>query len=192
LASDPPKSDAAAVKFQADPEHPASIPGRAFPGARDAREFEKQPNVLTFTTDVLTEPVEWTGKVVAEMFLASDCPDTDLIVRISDVYPDGRSMLLMDYIRRVRYREGYEREVFLEPGKVVPVTFDVGWMSLIFAKGHRIRVTVASTGAPFYESNPNTGLPLTVTPPEKTRVATNQLHVNRSHASRIIAPVIAP
>ncbi|MDZ4688816.1 MAG: CocE/NonD family hydrolase [Planctomycetaceae bacterium] len=192
LTGQPPESDSAAMTFQADPEHPASIPGRAFPGAKDASDFERQPNVLTFTTDVLTEPVEWTGKVVAEMFLASDCPDTDLIVRISDVYPDGRSMLIMDYIRRVRYREGYEREVFLEPGKVVPVTLDVGWLSLIFAKGHRIRVTVASTGAPFYESNPNTGLPLTVSPPDKVRVATNQLQVNRKHASRILSPVISP
>jgi len=55
------------------------------------------------------------------MFLSSDAPDTDLIVRISDVYPDGRSMLIMDYVRRARYREGYEKEVFLEKDKVAKI-----------------------------------------------------------------------
>lgn len=190
LTHEGPVASTGELTFQADPEHPAEIPGRGFPGARDARPFEAQANVLTFSTDVLTEPVEWTGKVVAEMFLASDAPDTDLIVRISDVYPDGRSMLVMDYVRRVRYREGFDKEVFLQLGEVVPVTFDVGWLSLIFNRGHRIRVTVASTGAPFYEPNPNTGEPLSSDPPAKTQIATNRLQVNSRHASRILAPVV--
>jgi hypothetical protein len=60
-------------------------------------------------------------------------------------------------------------EVFLEPGRVYPVNFDIGWTSLAFNKGHRIRVTVASTGAPFYEPNPNTGEPLTLDPPGARR-----------------------
>src|SRR5206468_273771 len=135
-------------RFNADPLHPAAIPGRAFPGARDARDFEKQAEVRTFTTDVLTKPVEWTGKVRAELFLSSTARDTDVIVRVSDVYPDGRSILIMDYVRRARYRNGYEKEELLEPGKVYPVAFDVGWLSQVFNRGHRIRVTVAGTGAP--------------------------------------------
>jgi hypothetical protein len=184
-----PTTPHAGLEFLADPEHPASIPTRAFPGAQDARPFEAQPNVLTFTSAVLTDPEEWTGKVVAELWLSSDAPDTDVIVRISDVYPDGRSILIADYIRRVRYREGYDREVFLKPGEIVPVTFDVGWLSQIFATGHRIRVTVAATGAPFYEPNPNTGLPLTLDAPMKTQVARNRLHVDEQHPSRILAPI---
>ena len=178
------------VSWLADPLHPASIPTIAFPGAKDAREFEKQTEVRTFTSDVLTEPVEWTGKVQAELFVSSDAKDTDFIVRVSDVYPDGRSILIMDYIRRARYREGYDREVFLKPGEVTKVNFDVGWLSQVFNKGHRIRITVASTGAPFYEPNPNTGEPLTLEFPANAVVAKNNLHVNRQHASRIIAPVI--
>jgi predicted acyl esterase len=175
--------------FLADPLHPNQIPGRAFPGARDARSFEAQDEVRTFTSLPLTEPVEWTGKVRAVLYVASSAPDTDFIVRLSDVYPDGRSILLMDSIRRARYRDGYDREVFLEPGQVAEVAFDVGWTSQVFNRGHRIRVTVASTGAPFYEPNPNTGQPLTIDPPKATTVARNELHHNRRHASRVIAPV---
>lgn len=173
----------------ADPLHPAEIPGRAFPGARDARAFEKQKNVLTFTTDVLTEPVEWTGKVSAEVFLSSSAPDTDVIVRVSDVYPGGRSILIIDMVRRVRYREGFEKEVLLEPGKIEKVAFYVGWLSQIFNKGHRIRVTVASTGAPFYEPNPNTGGVLGFDLPPDARAAENRIYHSAKHATRVIAPV---
>ncbi len=185
LDGDKPAGDAPIATFKADPVHPNTIPVRAFPGARDARPFEAQAEVRTFTTDTLAEPVEWTGKVTAEILLSSDAKDTDVIVRVCDVYPDGRSNLLIDYIRRVRYRDGYDREVFLEPGKVARVAFDVGWISNIFNKGHKIRVTVAGTGSFFYEPNPNTGEPLTLEPPSRTVTATNHLHPG----SRILAPV---
>ena len=190
LSQASPQSKDATVTWLADPLHPASIPTIAFPGAKDAREFEKQAEVRTFTSDVLAEPVEWTGKVQAELFVSSDAKDTDFFVRVSDVYPDGRSILIMDYVRRARYREGYDREVFLKPGEVAKVNFDVGWLSQIFNKGHRIRITVASTGAPFYEPKPNTGEPLTLEFPANAVVAKNNLHVNQQHASRIIAPVV--
>ena len=125
----------------------------------------QQSEVRTWTTDVLQKPVEWTGEVTAEVFVSSTARDTDFILRVSDVYPDGRSILLMDYVRRARYRDGYDKEVLMEPGQVYKVAFDVGWTSQIFNRGHRIRITVASTGAPFYEPNPNTGEALTIEPP---------------------------
>jgi putative CocE/NonD family hydrolase len=128
--------------------------------------------------------------VQAELFVTSTAKDTDFIVRVSDVYPDGRSILIIDYIRRARYRDGYEREVPLEPGKVTKVAFDVGNLSQIFNKGHRIRVTVASTGAPFYEPNPNTGEPLTIEFPQNAVTAKNTVQHNKGAASRVIAPVV--
>jgi putative CocE/NonD family hydrolase len=176
--------------FIADPVKPATIPAKGFPGGIDARTFESHDQVKTFTTEILDAPVEWTGKVQAEMFFSSDALDTDLIVRVSDVYPDGRSMLIIDYIRRVRYREGYDKEVFLEKGKVVKVAFDVGSLSMKFNKGHKIRVTIASTGAPFYEPNPNTGEPLGVDFPTNAKIANNSIHHEIGFQSKIIAPLI--
>ncbi|MFO0870745.1 MAG: CocE/NonD family hydrolase [Pirellulales bacterium] len=190
LALEPPAAsgDDERTVFRADPEHPNTIPTRAFPGAADARPFEQQAEVRTFTSEPLAAPVEWTGLVRADLWVTSTARDTDFIVRVSDVYPDGRSILLMDYVRRARYRQGYEREVLLEPGQPTQVAFDVGWISQIFATGHRIRITVASTGAPFYEPNPNTGEPLTSGPPPRVIVATNAVLHSPTHASRIIAP----
>lgn len=189
LTSAAPTEADASVAFLADPLKPNSIPSRAFPGAADARKFEEQAEVRTFTTEPLSEPVEWTGIVKTELFVTSSAKDTDFIVRVCDVYPDGRSILLVDYIRRGRYRNGFEQEVFFTPGKVEKVAFEVGWISQIFAKGHRIRVTVASTGAPFFEPNPNTGEPLGLDFPANAVVAKNTVQINKQHASRVIAPL---
>lgn len=174
-----------------DPLAPCQIPGGGFPGATDASAFEQQAEVRTFTTPVLATAVEWTGRIRAELQLSSTAPDTDVIVRVSDVYPDGRSILIVDYPQRLRYRTGFDREVLMTPGEVVPVSFDVGWISQIFNAGHRIRVTIASTGAPFYEPNPQTGKPLTIEFPEDAVSATNTIHHNRTYPSRIVAPVVS-
>lgn len=177
------------TEFVSDPDNPAPIPGRSFPGAQDARRYESHPHVKTFTTAPLTSAVEWTGLVKAEVWLSSTAKDTDLIVRVSDVYPDGRSILIIDAVERGRYREGYERQVLLEPGKPVAMRFDVGWLSQVFLPGHRIRVTVGSTGADLYEPNSNTGEPLTAGVPQRTVVAVNTLHHGGRLASKVVAPV---
>ncbi len=77
----------------------------------------------------------------------------------------------------------------MHPGKIYKVAFQVGWMSQVFNHGHRIRVTVASTGAPFYEPNPNTGEPVTIEWPNKAAVAQNAVHHSATHQSRVIAPI---
>jgi uncharacterized protein len=190
LTSATPTNEAGSTSFISDPLHPMEIPGASFPGATDARVFEKQSEVRTFTTEIVETPIEWTGRIRAELYLSSTAPDTDVIVRVSDVYPDGRSILIVDYPQRVRYRNGFDHEVLMQPGEVVKVAFDVGWISQIFNKGHRIRVTVASTGSPLYEPNPQTGKPATLEFPSDAVSATNTIHHNRQHASKIIAPVM--
>jgi hypothetical protein len=176
--------------YTSDSKHPMELPYASFPGARDARKFEAQADVRTFTTEPLAEPVEWTGKVRAELYVASTARDTDFIVRLCDVYPDGRSILIMDYVRRARFRDGWEKEVLLKPGEIYRVAFDVGSLSQVFNRGHRIRVTVASTGAPFYEPNPQNGEALPIDFPANAVSATNTIYHQRGQASRVIAPVV--
>ncbi len=189
LGGDAPTAKSSSTSYASNPRQPMSIPGTAFPGAKDARPFEKQSEVRTWTTEPLREPVEWTGEVKAELFVSSTARDTDFIVRVSDVYPDGRSMLLMDYPLRARYREGFDKEVLLKPGEVARLAMHVGWTSLVFNRGHRIRVTVASTGYPLYEPNNQTGGPQTIDWMKETETAINSIWHDQAHASRIIAPV---
>jgi len=78
----------------------------------------------------------------------------------------------------------------MEPGETYKNAFHVGWLSQIFNCGHRIRITVASTGAPFYEPNPNPGKPRTKDFPADAVVATNTIHHNKKYASSVIAPLV--
>jgi putative CocE/NonD family hydrolase len=190
LGATAPTQSSSTTTYRSDPDNPAPIIGRGFPGARDARGYEVHPDVRTFTTDVLTEPVEWTGLVRAELFASSTAPDCDFIVRITDVYPDGRSILLVDMVRRARFRDGFEREKPLPSGEPVKLTIPVGWVSQVFNRGHRIRVTIGSTGAEFYEVNSQTGGPVTIEPPQETVVAENAVYHESARASRILAPVV--
>ncbi|HEY2573454.1 MAG TPA: CocE/NonD family hydrolase, partial [Verrucomicrobiaceae bacterium] len=116
--------------------------------------------------------------------------DTDFLLRVSDVYPDGRSMLLMDYPLRARYRDGFDQQHFLTPGEPARLSWHIGFTSIIFNQGHRIRVTIASTGAPLYEPNNQTGGPQTMDWMKTTQRAINTIWHDAAHPSRIIAPVI--
>jgi len=114
------------------------------------------------------------------------------IVRVTDVYPDGQSILLMDNVRRARFRDGFEQEKLLEPGKVYPVSFDVGYTSMIFNAGHRIRVTIGSTGDDWYEVNPQTGGTFGPELPKEMVVAKNTVYHEKERPSQIVVPVYKP
>jgi predicted acyl esterase len=77
--------------------------------------------VLTYTSEALTQAVEWTGLVRAELAVTSSGRDTDFVVRVCDVYPDGRSLLVVEYARRARYRDGFDHQALaLAPGATLP------------------------------------------------------------------------
>jgi hypothetical protein len=187
-----PSEPTSTTSYASDPHQPMSIPGASFPGAKDARSFEEQSEVRTWTTDPLVQPIEWTGEVKAEIYASSTAKDTDFILRVSDVYPDGRSMLLMDYPLRARYRDGFDKEVLLTPGKPAKFDWHVGWTSIILNKGHRIRVTIASTGAPLYEPNNQTGGRQTMDWMKDAVPAINTIWHDKTHPSHIIVPEITP
>jgi putative CocE/NonD family hydrolase len=158
-------------------------------GPMDQRRVEPRPDVLLFTTEELKEPLEVTGRLAAKLFVSSDCPDTDFTVKLCDVYPDGRSMLVTDGILRARYHQSFEKESFLEPGQVYELNVDLWSTSLVFNRGHRLRVAVSSSNSPRFEANPNTGKPFRAD--QETRVAKNTLHLSLQYPSRIVLPLYA-
>lgn len=182
------KQSTGSTEFVSNPDDPAPSPGRGEPTARDGRKFESHKDVRTFTSEVLTKPVEWTGKVRAELFVSSSAVDTDVIVRVSDVYPDGRSILLLDGIQRASYRDSFEKRTLLTPGKVYKLAFEVGSLSQVFAPGHRIRIAISSTMFDYYEPNPGTGETPSIDGPKGKVVAKNRVYHDAKYASRIIAP----
>jgi len=191
LASGEPPSEAAMLTYRYDPRNPVPTVGgqnlRLPKGPMDQRKVESRSDVLLFTSETLAEPVEVTGRIIANLFISSDCPDTDFTVKLSDVYPDGRSMLVTDGILRARFRKSFEHHQLLEPGQVCPLAVDLWSTSLVFNRGHRIRIAVSSSNAPRFEPNPNTGG--NQMSDEEARIATNNLHFSATHPSHIVLPV---
>lgn len=190
LRTDSPQSgDKLTYKY--DPEKPVPTRGGQnlliTKGPMDQRPVESRPDVLVFTSEPLAEPLEVTGRITARLFVSSDCPDTDFTVKLCDVHPDGRSLLVTDGIRRASLRNGYETHEPLVAGEVYELEVDLWSTSLIFNKGHQIRIAVSSSNSPRFEPNANTGDPHPVA--GKTRVATNTLHLSDKHASRIVLPI---
>ncbi len=151
--------------FTYDPYLPVPLHGGGFccmgegykAGSFDQRPIETRHDVLVYSTEPLKQGVEITGSVEITLYVSSDVKDTDFTVKLVDVYPDGRAYNLCDTIQRVRYREGYDKEVFMEKGKVYKVPVSTMNTSSYFAPGHRIRIEVSSSNFPRYARNLNTG-----------------------------------
>jgi len=97
------------------------------------------------------------GPIEVTLYVSSDRKDTDFTAKLIDVYPDGRAYNLDDTIQRVRYREGYDKQVWMEPGRVYKVVLGPMVTSNYFAPGHRIRIEVSSSNFPAFDRNLNTG-----------------------------------
>lgn len=157
-------------------------------GAFDQRENEARQDVLVYTTGPLAEGVEVSGFIETTLYVSSDARDTDFTLKLIDVYPDGRAYNLDETIQRARYREGYDKEVFMEEGKVYKLELTPLATSNYFAPGHRIRIELSSSNFPRFERNLNTG---GNNYDEAEGVAArNKVHHSEEYPSQVRLPVV--
>lgn len=202
LSAETPRTTDSRMSFDHDPLNPVPTRGgcllltwkepgterKVASGTYDQRDIEQRPDVITFTTEPLTDPLEVTGRLTARLFVVSDRIDTDLAVKLTDVYPDGRSMNIADGLARCRYRKGLDRLAPLEPGQPTEIEVDLWSTSMVFNKGHRIRVAVTGSNYPRFDVNPNTGWP--AWPMGPAIKARNQVLCSRQYPSHILLPVV--
>jgi predicted acyl esterase len=192
LSLEKPSAAAAPHEYTFDPENPCpTIGGHNLTldrGSMDQRKIEGRDDVLVFTSAVLDKPVEVTGRIFAKLFVSSSAADTDLSVRLCDVYPDGRSMLIAEGIQRLRYRKSREKPEPLAPGQIEEVSVDCWSTSQIFNTGHRVRVTITSSNFPRFDVNPGTAQPWSDNG-EKVK-QTNRIYCDAEHPSRLVVPVV--
>ena len=157
-------------------------------GAFDQQQLETRPDILVYSTDPLDMGVEVSGTIEITLYVSSDVKDTDFTVKLIDVYPDGTAYNLDETIQRARYREGYDREVFMEEGKVYELRVSSMSTSNTFKKGHRIRIEVSSSNFPRFTRNLNTG---GNNYDEGEGVfAENKVHHSATYTSRIRLPIV--
>lgn len=157
-------------------------------GSFDQQQMEKQHDILVYSTDVLEEGVEVSGFIESTLYVSSDARDTDFTIKLIDVYPDGRAYNLDETIQRVRYREGYDKEVFMEKGEIYKIDLSPMSTSNYFKKGHRIRIEISSSNFPRFARNLNTGG--NNYDEKEGVVAHNNVHHSSRYPSQIRLPIV--
>lgn len=195
LATEPPTAAEASKTYTFDPANPVpTIGGQnlgADVGPRDQREIGERQDYLRFTTPVLEADVVVAGHIDMELFVATDALDTDFVVKLVDIYPDGYEALILDYPIRARFRNGQEPGdvKMMTPGAVEKLIINMWSTAQTFEAGHRIGVHVTSSNYPRFAVNPNNGAALddSSAPAQEAR---NTIHFDANRPSAIVLPVV--
>jgi putative CocE/NonD family hydrolase len=189
LGADAP-GDEPADHFVYDPADP--VPSLVDPdgqaAACDQRPLKDRTDILVFQTPPLERDLVLAGPAHAELWIASDAPDTDFVVRLIEVGADGLAVNLSHGILRCRYREGYDREVMLSPGEPTRIVVKLLPIGIRFEAGSRLRVDITSSDFPTFDRNHNTGK--TFHNDTELRVARQTLFHDADRPSRLVLPVL--
>ena len=163
-------------------------------GAFNQSAAASRPDVLVFAMPPLDGDFQIVGPVTAQLWIASDAPDTDFTARLIDVYPpsadypNGFAMNLTEGLLRVRYRDSWEKPSLMISGEVYAITIELFPVANLFRRGHRLRLDISSSNFPHFDVNPNSG------EPEGSwlhpRPARNRVFAASERPSHILLPVI--
>ena len=194
--SDPAKP----VPYRARPNQASDGPGWSQWLVEDQREASGRPDVLVFTSDVLTAPVKISGHPVANLIASTSGTDSDWVVKLIDVYPDevalrpsmgGYQLMVSADIFRGRYRENFEKPAAIAANTPLQYRFALPTANHVFLAGHRIMVQVQSSWFPLYDRNPQTFVPsIFWAKPGDFRKATQRIYHAPDQASFVELPLV--
>jgi hypothetical protein len=187
----PPTTGETADAIQYDPMNPVPSKGASCCSSElsiDQKSIESRQDVLVYTSDVLTRDHTFTGYVKAKLFVRSTAPDTDIMLKLVDVLPDGRALNLYDTAKRMRYRDGIHHVALMRPSTAYEVTLDQMVTAIRLEKGHRLRIEITSSNFPAYERNLNTGG--NNFDESRAVIAKNEILHDPAHASYLELPLM--
>jgi putative CocE/NonD family hydrolase len=163
-------------------------------GFLDQTPLYVRPDVVSFQSEVLSEELNCVGQIGATIFVSTDAKDTDFVVRVCDVAPDGTSRVLADGIIRCKYRANFDLNGWTgtfnesEPlnGEVIELNLDLWAIAHTFKVGHKIGVDITSSSSPRWHVNGNTGNKAWET--DELVVARQTIHFGEDYPSRIHLP----
>jgi len=156
--------------------------------AVDQRPVEVRRDVLSYSTSALSQPLTIVGPIEVTLSVSSSAKDTDFMVKLVDVYPDGKAINLADDGFRVRYRQGYDKKSLMKPNEIYEIHLENMITGAYFPAGHRVRIDVTSSNFPTLERNLNTG----GNNFDETAwvVAENSVHHSKAHPSYVLLPIL--
>jgi putative CocE/NonD family hydrolase len=177
------------VSYVYDPRDPVKTVGgnnlMLDHGPMDQRAIGSRKDVLKFETEPLKQAVEVVGPLSAELMVSTDAADTDFMVKLVDVYPNGYEAIVNDGAFRLRYVNGFDKQSRIQSGAPHKIKVDLWSTALVFNAGHKMAVHVSSSNFPRFERHTNTWEPLLSY--DQSVMATNTVFLNGS--SRIVLPV---
>jgi putative CocE/NonD family hydrolase len=189
LAETIPQATFGERSFVYDPANPTpTLGGRqlfAPSGMLDQRPVlpPARDDVIVYTGQPLSDDLLLAGPVSATLWVRSDAPDTDFVVKLIHLHPDGTANLMLDDLVRVRYRNGRDQLALLRPGETVALQFDLGHVAHRIPAGHQLQLSVSSSNFPAWDRNLNTGSEDTQN--TEMRVATNTVVSNAQQKSTL-------
>ncbi len=153
-----------------DPARP--VPSIAYRNA-DIRRAEEA--MLTYTTEPLDDDIEVTGPVEVRLYTSTDATDVDWFVKLTEVHPDGSSIVLSSGVLKGSHYRSHEFPEELAPGRIYPLTIPLASLCRVFPKGHRIRIGIANSDFPEFNLNP--------------LASTSRVYRDAERASHLLLPV---
>ena len=210
LAFNMPAKDSGATGFVSDPAHPVPYTPRPIWGlgydnplvgdmwrrwlVEDQRFVDGRPDVVTWVSEPLDDPLTIRGGVTAHLFAETTGSDADWVVKLIDVYPDdaikfeksGYQLMVSGDIFRGRYREDYTKPKPIAANKVLEYTIPLPHANHTILAGHRLMVQVQSSWFPLYDRNPQTFVPSIMSAPDAAyKKQRHQVHHSADHATYI-------
>jgi len=162
LTTESPQNASPPDRYTYDPYNPTPTIGGSIvsflyrPGSADVSAIQNRADVLTYTTQYFEHDLDVVGPLRMVLYASSSALDTDFVVRLIDVFPDGRAIQLQSGVLRARYRNPEQPEL-LEPGRVYRFEIDMWATANRFKRQHRLRIDIASADFPRYDRNANRG-----------------------------------
>lgn len=173
-----------------DPKHPSihiiDMSENEISVPENYTEEEKRADILTFTSPVLSKDMTVTGDITGEIYFSCDCPDTDLVLRLTKVDAAGCSVKLADGVLDVKYRNSFETPEYLEPGNIYKAVIRTTKISNTFKAGESMRITITSSAKNLIFPNSNTKNGFNST---EIRIANVTVYVGGDHSTCIYIPV---
>ena len=183
------------TNYRYDPEDPVPTLGGnnccgspTVAGPVDQQPLQNRADIARFISDPLDQPLAIAGPLKMKLHASTDGPDTDWMIKLLDVHPDGRAYPMAEGMLRARFRNGIDKPSLLKPDEVYEFTIDLVGTAVVFAKGHTIRVDVMSSNFPQFDRNPNTGEASGAS--AKLRAAKQTIHHSKAKPSHIVLPVV--
>jgi putative CocE/NonD family hydrolase len=204
-----PTDEESFTEYVSDPAHPVPYTEDVhFHRTReymsdDQRFASRRPDVLSFSTDVLTEDITLAGPVIADLMASTTSTDADFVVKIIDVFPDkfqysdtdkylmdGYQMLVRGEVMRGKFRNSLEKPEPFVPKKITKVNFTLPDVAHTFKKGHKIMVQVQSSWFPLVDRNPQKFVDIYHAKEEDFQKASIKVYHGSAVSSKVILPVM--